>query len=545
MDMRKRQPIGIELVKRGIITEQDIEDALREQRKTPNKKIGEILYELNVCDSSELIKAIGGIIGVQGILLSQSLIKINVLEYTSLEIAKKNKAIPFEIENGKIKVCFSDTTNTRNIESMRLLMLNKGLVIEPYITFDGIINETLNSLGGTIEKDMSNIGQDNNITEIVDSIIKTAIEKRASDIHIEPLRNDIRVRYRIDGELFTAISLPKDKQAQIIGRLKAISNMHQEKQESQDGRILLYDDYNIRVSSQRNVHGEKFVLRLLKKNSNIKNIFELGYPGTEQDLKRSINKKNSITMIAAPTGEGKTTTLYSFIDYLNRPEINITTIEDPVEIRIDGLNQIEIDSKATFSNSLRTVLRQDPDIILVGEIRDKETGEIAIQAGQTGHYVLSTIHTIDAVEVITRLRKMGLPDYDIASTLATSISQRLVRKLCPKCKKERSFTEDEKEKVRTLGKRYNIEFDLRRKKTYDAIGCKYCNNTGYYDRIGIFEVLDINDEIKELIMNNASSIEIKRHALEGTYKPLCIDGINKVLDGTTNLEELNRKILIF
>ena len=545
MDMRKRQPIGIELVKRGIITEQDIEDALREQRKTPNKKIGEILYELNVCDSSELIKAIGGIIGVQGILLSQSLIKINVLEYTSLEIAKKNKAIPFEIENGKIKVCFSDTTNTRNIESMRLLMLNKGLVIEPYITFDGIINETLNSLGGTIEKDMSNIGQDNNITEIVDSIIKTAIEKRASDIHIEPLRNDIRVRYRIDGELFTAISLPKDKQAQIIGRLKAISNMHQEKQESQDGRILLYDDYNIRVSSQRNVHGEKFVLRLLKKNSNIKNIFELGYPGTEQDLKRSINKKNSITMIAAPTGEGKTTTLYSFIDYLNRPEINITTIEDPVEIRIDVLNQIEIDSKATFSNSLRTVLRQDPDIILVGEIRDKETGEIAIQAGQTGHYVLSTIHTIDAVEVITRLRKMGLPDYDIASTLATSISQRLVRKLCPKCKKERSFTEDEKEKVRTLGKRYNIEFDLRRKKTYDAIGCKYCNNTGYYDRIGIFEVLDINDEIKELIMNNASSIEIKRHALEGTYKPLCIDGINKVLDGTTNLEELNRKILIF
>ena len=545
MDMRKRQPIGIELVKRGIITEQDIEDALREQRKTPNKKIGEILYELNVCDSSELIKAIGGIIGVQGILLSQSLIKINVLEYTSLEIAKKNKAIPFEIENGKIKVCFSDTTNTRNIESMRLLMLNKGLVIEPYITFDGIINETLNSLGGTIEKDMSNIGQDNNITEIVDSIIKTAIEKRASDIHIEPLRNDIRVRYRIDGELFTAISLPKDKQAQIIGRLKAISNMHQEKQESQDGRILLYDDYNIRVSSQRNVHGEKFVLRLLKKNSNIKNIFELGYPGTEQDLKRSINKKNSITMIAAPTGEGKTTTLYSFIDYLNRPEINITTIEDPVEIRIDGLNQIEIDSKATFSNSLRTVLRQDPDIILVGEIRDKETGEIAIQAGQTGHYVLSTIHTIDAVEVITRLRKMGLPDYDIASTLATSISQRLVRKLCPKCKKERSFTEDEKEKVRTLGKRYNIEFDLRKKKTYDAIGCKYCNNTGYYDRIGIFEVLDINDEIKELIMNNASSIEIKRHALEGTYKPLCIDGINKVLDGTTNLEELNRKILIF
>ena len=545
MDMRKRQPIGIELVKRGIVDKNDIEEALKEQRKNPNKKLGELLYELKVCDAPTLISAIGDIIGVPGIILSEELIRIDVLEYISLEIARRNKAIPFAIENGKIKVCFADTTNARNIESVRLLMLNKGLVIEPYITFEGIIINMVTRLGGTAEKDMANIGQDNNITEIVDSIIKTAMEKRASDIHIEPLRNEVRVRYRIDGELFTATSLPKDKQAQIIGRLKAISNMHQEKQESQDGRILLYDDYNIRVSSQKNVYGEKFVLRLLKKNSNIKNIFELGYPGSETQLEKSINKRNSITVIAAPTGEGKTTTLYSFIDYLNRPEINITTIEDPVEIRIDGLNQIEIDARTSFSDSLRTVLRQDPDIILVGEIRDKETGEIAIQAGQTGHYVLSTIHTIDAVEVITRLRKMGLLDYDIASTLATSISQRLVRKLCPKCRKERDFTTDEIEKINAIGKRYNVQFDLKGKKTYDAIGCKYCNNTGYYDRIGIFEILDITDDIKELIMNGASSIEIKRHALEENYTPLCIDGINKILDGYTNLEELNRKILLF
>lgn len=545
MDMRKRQPIGIELVKRGIVDKNDIEEALKEQRKNPNKKLGELLYELKVCDAPTLISAIGDIIGVPGIILSEELIRIDVLEYISLEIARRNKAIPFAIENGKIKVCFADTTNARNIESVRLLMLNKGLVIEPYITFEGIITNIVTRLGGTAEKDMANIGQDNNITEIVDSIIKTAMEKRASDIHIEPLRNEVRVRYRIDGELFTATSLPKDKQAQIIGRLKAISNMHQEKQESQDGRILIYEDYNIRVSSQKNVYGEKFVLRLLKKNSNIKNIFELGYPGSETQLEKSINKRNSITVIAAPTGEGKTTTLYSFIDYLNRPEINITTIEDPVEIRIDGLNQIEIDARTSFSDSLRTVLRQDPDIILVGEIRDKETGEIAIQAGQTGHYVLSTIHTIDAVEVITRLRKMGLQDYDIASTLATSISQRLVRKLCPKCRKERDFTTDEIEKINAIGKRYNVQFDLKGKKTYDAIGCKYCNNTGYYDRIGIFEILDITDDIKELIMNGASSIEIKRHALEENYTPLCVDGINKILDGYTNLEELNRKILLF
>ena len=545
MNMRKRQPIGIELVKRGIVQEEDIERALKEQRKNPNKKIGEILYELEVCNAQVLIEAIGEILGVKGMLLTEDSIKISVLDYISLEIAQKNKVIPFEIINGKMKVCFSDTTNRKNIETMRLLMLNKGLIVEPYITFQSMIDKALKNLGGTAEKNMAQIGNDDNTTEIVDSIIKTAMEKRTSDIHIEPEKDDIRVRYRIDGELYTATRIPKNKQAQIVGRLKAISNMHQEKQESQDGRILAYEDYNIRVKKKKNVYGEKFVLRLLKKNSNIKNIFDLGFPGTEQELNKSINKRNSITIIAAPTGEGKTTSLYSFIDYLNRPEINITTIEDPVEIRIDGLNQIEVDAKSTFSGALRTVLRQDPDIILVGEIRDRETAEIAIQSGQTGHYVLSTIHTIDAVEVITRLRKIGLPDYDIASTVATAISQRLVRKLCPKCRKKREFTSQEKEIIQNIGKKYNTEFNLENAVTYDAIGCSSCNNTGYYDRIGIFEILELTDDIKELIMSGKSSIEIRKKALEGSYRPLVIDGLNKVIAGKTNLEELNRKILIF
>lgn len=544
MELRKRQPIGIELVKRGVVTSNDIETALKEQKKNPNKKIGEILNDLNICSSTKLIESIGEIIGIKGIILTQESIKIEVLDYISLEIAKRNRVVPFDVENGKIKVCFADTTNTRNMETVRLLMLNKGLVVEPYITFGNILDEIIKNLGGTATRDLSSFGQDDNTTEMVDSIIKTAMEKRTSDIHIEPEKDNVRVRYRIDGELFTATTIPKSRQSQVIGRLKAISNMHQEKQESQDGRILLYEDYNIRVSSQKNVYGEKFVLRLLKKNANIKNIFDLGYPGTEKELDKSINKRNSITIIAAPTGEGKTTTLYSFMDYLNRPEINITTIEDPVEIRIDGLNQIEVDAKSTFSDSLRTVLRQDPDIILVGEIRDKETAEIAMQSGQTGHYVLSTIHTIDAVEVITRLRKMGIPDYDIASTVATCISQRLVRKLCPKCKKERNFTEEEKSIIESIGKRYGVEFDLQGK-TYDAVGCSHCNNTGYYDRIAMFETLELDDELKELIMNGASSIEIRKQALQGKYRPLCIDGINKIISGVTNLEELNRKILIF
>ena len=545
MELRRKQPIGVELVKRGIVTEADVENALQYQKEHPNRKIGDILYILNACEPLKLIQAIGEIVGEKGIILNQSAIKIKLTDYISLDIAKDNKAIPFEVSNGKIKICFANTVKNRSMENIRLLMLNKGLVMESYITFESDIDRILKSLEGTTREDFALEGASDTVTNLVDSIIKTGIDRRASDIHIEPMADEVRVRYRIDGELFTAAKINKSKQQQVIGRLKAISNMHQEKQESQDGRILLYDDYNIRVSSQPNVYGEKFVLRLLKKNENIKNIFDLGFPATEDELKRSINKRNSITIMAAPTGEGKTTTLYSIIDYLNSPEINITTIEDPVEIRIRGLNQIEIDeNKSSFSGSLRTVLRQDPDVILVGEIRDRETGEIAIQAGQTGHYVLSTIHTIDAVEVITRLRKLGLSDYDIASTLATAISQRLVRKLCTKCRKERPFNDEEKKIIQSLGEKYGVEFDLTGT-TYDAVGCKHCNNTGYYDRIGVFEILNITDEIKEEIMNGKSSLEIRRKALEQNYKPLVIDGIGKVIKGLTTLEELNKKLLFY
>ena len=545
MEFKRRQPIGIELIKRGLVTEADVQRALLEQKKSPNRKLGEIIKDMNVCDSKALIQAIGEVLGVKGIILSEDSLKIDMLSYISLEMAKRYRAIPFDLEDDKIKVCFADTTDKRIFEAIRMLMMNKGLVIDPYVTYTDIIEDILNNMGGSSKVDVKDIGNESNITELVDSIIKTGMNKRASDIHIEPQKDQIRVRYRIDGELFIATTIPINKLPQVVGRLKAISNMHQEKQESQDGRILSYEDYNIRVSSQRNVYGEKFVLRLLKKNNTIKSIFELGYPGTPEELDKSVNKRNSITVIAAPTGEGKTTSLYSILDYLNKPNINITTIEDPVEIRMEGLNQIEIDAKSTFASNLRTILRQDPDIILVGEIRDKETAEIAMQAGQTGHYVLSTIHTIDAIEVITRLRKIGVSDYDIASTLATSISQRLVRRICPYCRKTRAFTEEEKKIMQTIENRYGVNFDLKGKKTYTPVGCKKCNDSGFLGRIGVFEILNIDDEIKEMIMNGASSLEIRRQALKGSYKPLVVDGLRKVTDGVTTLEELNRKLLIF
>ena len=361
-----RGPIGIELVKRGIITQRDIDKALEYQKKNPEKKIIEILSILNLCDEYTLIKALGDILDEEAIILTQNDIQIDMLQYISLDIAKKYKAIPFKIMGNKIKVCFADTLNKEAIDTVKLILLNKGLVMEKCITFEKNIDAILIALS---ENASEKIDQGTDTTTLVDSIIKTAMAKRASDIHIEPLEDSIRVRYRIDGELITQADIKKEKQNQIIGRLKAISNMFQERQDSQDGRIVLYPDYNIRVSSQKNIYGEKFVLRLLNKNSTIKGLKELGFNKSDEEIRKSFNKRNSITIMAAPTGEGKTTTLYSIIDYLNKPQINITTIEDPVEIRIPGLNQIEINEKLRFADALRTVLRQDPDIILLR--RDK------------------------------------------------------------------------------------------------------------------------------------------------------------------------------
>ena len=542
METNKRGPIGIELVKRGLLNQADINKALEYQRKHPEKKIVEIIRTLNLCNEYILLETLGEILNEKIIMLTQNDVLVNINQYISLDVANKYKVVPFQISGSKIKVCFSDTLNKEAVDTVKLILLNKGLTMEKYISFEKNVLDVLKNFEGN---SIGSIESSGDATTLIDSIIRTAMKKRASDIHIEPLEDVIRVRYRIDGELIKATEISKEKQQQIIGRLKSISNMFQEKQESQDGRIVLYPDYNIRVSSQKNIYGEKFVLRLLKKNMTIRGLQELGFPASDDETRRIFNKRNSITIVAAPTGEGKTTTLYSIIDSLNRPGINITTIEDPVEIRIKGLNQIEIDEKLRFADSLRTVLRQDPDIILVGEIRDKETAEIAMQAGQTGHYVLSTIHTIDSIEVITRLRKMGLSNYDIASTIANIISQRLIRRICPHCAKKREFNDNEKQIINKINEKYGIDTDLNEKFTYDIVGCDKCNGSGYYDRIAIYEILELNDELKELIIKDESSLEIKRQAIQYGYKPFVVDAMDKVLYGQTTLDEVNRKLIIF
>ena len=545
MAVANRVPIGLELVRKGVVNEEDIEEAINYQKRNPSKKIGDILNILNLCPERELIKAMGEILGEKVIILKKESVIINVTDYISLDICKQCKAVVFDVIGDKAKVCFSDTANKKAIEQMRLILLNKGLSMEKYLTFETNIENVLEALEGKYEENISETVTGKDITALIDTIVKSAMKKRASDIHFEPFETSMRIRYRIDGELVTVANIDKNKQTQIIGRLKAISNMHQERQQSQDGRIIMYPGYNIRVSSQQTIYGEKFCLRLLKKDDGIRDIYELGFPKDEGILKKCFNKRNSITVIAAPTGEGKTTTLYSILDYLNRPEINITTVEEPVEIRLPGINQIEIDERQTFASVLKTILRQDPDIILLGEIRDTETAEMAFQAGQTGHYVLSTIHTVDAIEVVTRLRKLGISNYDISSTLATSVSQRLIRRVCPHCAAERKYTNEEKSIIENVLGKYGIKVDLSNKTTYDIKGCKECNHTGYYGRIAAYEILEITDEIKELIFMGASSLKIKETAIKQGYRPLVVDAIQKVLDGISTLEEVNNKLAFY
>ncbi|MBR4111253.1 MAG: Flp pilus assembly complex ATPase component TadA [Clostridia bacterium] len=539
----KKVPLGVYLIRKNLISEKDIDTALAYQKEHPEKRLGEIFHILNLCRDEDLLKALAERLGVKYVQLDPLIFeKFNCSQYISLDIIRQHKVVPFGIEEDRLKVAFADPEDTSVIKMVNLILLNKGLKLDRYLTFGSYIDKMIQEMDRKAGKaEVYDVyGQDT--TQLVDNIIRSAMSKRTSDIHFEPMDNRMRIRFRIDGELIEVASIDKDKQQVIVGRLKAISNMHQEKQESQDGRIVSYPDYNIRVSSQRNIHGEKFVLRLLKKNANIKGLFDLGFPNDEAILNKCFNKRNCIALVAAPTGEGKTTTLYSVMKFLSKPTINITTIEDPVEIRVPGLNQVEVTPNETFADALRTILRQDPDIVLVGEIRDKETAEIAIQAGQTGHFVLSTIHTVDSIEAITRLKKLGVSAYDVGSVLATCIAQRLIRRICTNCAKEREFTPEEIEEFKTIGKRYNHEFNLEGKHTYEPVGCEKCNKTGFYERIAAIEILSVDDNLRDLIIEDKSASTIRKAAFESGYRPLVVDAFEKVLQGITTVAEVRNKL---
>lgn len=536
----RRSPIGVEFIKRGLLTESQVDRVLEYQREHKELKFAEIVDILDMCNKQRLLEVLSDKIKVTPEALDGDL-EVNPVDYLPRDIIINYRVIPFDISGKTLKVAFSDPLDATRVKEVELLLMNQGYDMEIYVTLYTSIMNKIQSLKTVASKYVNK--EEKDITKLIDNIIMTAIEKRASDIHIEPMENKVRIRFRIDGELLTITELPKERQEIVAGRIKSISNMYQEITSDQDGSIDTYDNYSIRVSSQKNVYGEKFVLRLLKKNNDSKSLFELGFKDDKELINRAFNKRNSLILVCAPTGEGKTTTLYSVLEYLDKPEINIISIENPVERRIPGINQVEIGANVSFASALRTVLRQDPDIVLVGEIRDEETARIAVEAGQTGHLVLSTIHTIDAIEAITRIRKMGIGNYDLSATLITSISQRLVRRLCPKCKKEHKLTDEELKYIEKVTKYSGVEFDLKNATLFEPVGCDYCDHIGYYERIALFEVLCIDEYLKDMISEGKSTIDIRKYARENTdYKPLIVDGVNKVLSGVTTIEELKRKI---
>ena len=538
----KKNPFGVDLINAGLITEEQLNEALVYQKNHPELKIGEIVDVLNMCDKKKLLHVLAEKLGVKPIELNSDM-GIEYTDYLSRDTVVHAKAFPFKVSGNTVKVAFADPADQKAIDSVKLQLLNKGYEMEKYLTLYSMIMNQVRNVKNVQDEYVNTDEKDT--TVLVDNIVLTAIKQRASDIHIEPMENRVRVRYRIDGDLITVSELPKQRQHMITGRIKSISNMHQEITSDQDGSIDAYEDYSIRVSSQKNINGEKFVLRLLKKNGNVRRLHDLGFPKDEELIKKAFDKRNSVIVICAPTGEGKTTTLYSILDYLNRPDLNVVTIENPVEIRMPGINQVEIGFDTSFAGALRTVLRQDPNIILVGEIRDRETAQTAIEAGQTGHLVLTTIHTIDAIEAITRIRKMGISDYDVSSSLVTIISQRLIRQLCPKCKKEHPMTESDRAYFEKVTKLTGVEFDLEKATMFEPKGCKHCNNLGYIERIGAFEVLCLDEQLKHMISTGMSAMDIRKYAMDNTeYRPLIVDAVNKCLSGITTISEIEKKIVI-
>jgi type IV pilus assembly protein PilB len=375
---------------------------------------------------------------------------------------------------------------------------------------------------------------------VVDALLEQAARSKASDIHIEPFDTFLRIRYRIDGALVEQPSLPIQMHPAIIARLKVMGKMNiAEKRVPQDGRITFMLDkveYDVRASMLPTVYGEKCVMRLALRANLQRDKKDLGL--TPYDLKifdKIFSNPNGIILVTGPTGSGKSTTLYTALSELSTEEVNIVTVEDPVEANVDGVNQVHTNAVAglTFASALRSILRQDPDIIMIGEIRDQETAEIAVQAAITGHLVVSTLHTNSSAATVTRLINMGIEPYLVADSVVGILAQRLVRRLCPRCKQEKIATEEE---LKDLGvKKSGVKL-----KIYEKCGCTYCNNTGFQGRIAVYEIMDVGPELKELIMNNATSAEIKRVAVENGMHTLHRSAAELVINGTTTMSEMRK-----
>lgn len=556
--MNRRKRLGDMLIELNYITENDLQEALKIQKETGNK-IGEVLIERGFITEDDLLQALEIQLGIQRIYLDMITVDRKAVKMISESLAKKYNVFPVEFIEGKLLVLMNDPLNIIAEDDVRIAsgyevkiaLCGKAEIaqaISKYYSEDYMkktAEEFRNQekINEVLEEELSEDIKNAPAVKLVDSIIQNAVRSKASDIHIEPFENRVCVRYRIDGALQKQFDSPKEPLAGLITRIKIMGNMDiAEKRIPQDGIIFTrVDDENVdlRVSVLPTVNGEKIVIRILDKSAFNVDKSVLGISDDDLDkINKIINKPHGIVLVTGPTGSGKSTTLYSLLRDLNKEDKNIITVEDPVEFSMDGINQVNVNAKAglTFASGLRSILRQDPDIVMLGEIRDTETAEIAVRAAITGHLVLSTIHTNDAPSSIVRLKDMGVAPYLVSSALVGIIAQRLIRKLCIHCKEEYIASDYEKE---ILGVPKYQDLTLYRK-----VGCNRCSNTGYKGRVGIYEVMEINGEIRDLINADKPLEEITNAALRNNMKTLNKSAMNVVLNGNSTVEELLRVTLL-
>ncbi len=561
---KERKYFGELCLEQGLINQEQLARAL-ELQKERGGRLGEILEQMNLLSPAQRYQILSQQLGLPfKEKISEQELEPELCQEIPISFVKQYELLPLRRENGRVVVASADPLNFYPLEDLaRLLESELELVVSPAEEILSAINRVYDRLGRSAEgviddltenednlsllaqeieepQDLLEASDEAPIIRFVNSLLYQAIKERASDIHIEPFERDVVVRFRIDGVLYEILRAPKRLQSSIISRIKIMGGLNiAEKRLPQDGRIRIKiagRDIDIRLSTLPTAFGERVVMRLLDRSQVLLQLEDLGFsPENLRIMNELIQHTHGIILVTGPTGSGKTTTLYGALQKINTPDKNIITIEDPIEYQIPGIGQIQVNPKIslTFANGLRSIVRQDPDVILVGEIRDAETAEIAIQASLTGHLVFSTLHTNDAPSAITRLVEMGIEPFLISSSVLAILAQRLVRVLCKDC---REPDEPDLEILRALeGEKW-----LEQGKFYRAVGCEKCLNTGYIGRTGIFELLLVDDEIRQMINRRADSNEIKQVARKKGMLTLREDALRKASLGITSLAEVMR-----
>lgn len=557
---RKKIRIGDVLVAAGAITEEQLQEGLAKQKET-GRKFGNALVDLGFISNDMLITVLTTQLGIDYIELKGAKIEEKVIHMVPENMVTKYQAIPIEIDPDNPNILKVAMADPMDIMAMDDIGLVTNLQVEPMLASEeGIRNaidkyygsaqameaaeayrqEQQNVLGGGDEEEGNEEIDNSPIVLLVKQIIEGGVRQRASDIHIEALENSVRVRYRIDGALKQVMSYDLSILAGITARIKIIGGMDiAEKRKPQDGRITIMVDrreFDVRVSILPTVFGEKTVMRLTSKDGLTKPKSALGFDAEQEKVFDNIlSNPHGIILVTGPTGSGKSTTLYTSLSELNTEDVNIITVEDPVEANINGINQVQVNNKAdmTFAAALRSILRQDPDIIMIGEIRDGETAGIAVQAAITGHLVVSTLHTNSAASTITRLIDMGIESYIAGDAVVGVIAQRLVRRLCTTCKQPRLVEDDERVQL-------GVPADEEDVIIYEPQGCPLCNDTGYSGRIGVYEMMPVSRELQAVIASGATADVIEKQALKEGMLTLKMGAAKHVLDGITSIAEMNK-----